>query len=214
MVTFSVEATRADKVIVVRHTIEQHLFRHACDLLNLTPTVTLYDITNTYFEGEAGKQPNARRGHSKEKRTDCPLLTLGLALDASGLVRRARVLAGNVREHQTLETLLTTLGAPAVVLDRGIATEDNLIWLRDTGYRYLAVSRARHRTFDMEQALVLPTAGSQTVHLHLTHTEDECRLYCYSPARAAPGAANTWIASTNASAACASNARPSPRTIR
>ena len=51
--------------------------------------VALADLTNTYFEGEAGGQPKARRGHSKEKRTDCPLLTLGLVLDASGFVRRS-----------------------------------------------------------------------------------------------------------------------------
>ena len=57
-------------------------------------TVTLYDLTNTYFEGEAGGRPKARRGHSKEKRTDCPLLTLGLVLDASGFVRRSQVFAG------------------------------------------------------------------------------------------------------------------------
>ena len=47
-------------------------------LFDRQPTVTLYDLTNTYFEGEASEQPQAKRGHSKEKRSDCPLLTLGL----------------------------------------------------------------------------------------------------------------------------------------
>ena len=81
--------------------IEHHLFDQAMGLFDLHPTITLYDLTNTYFEGEAGGQPKARRGHSKEKRTDCPLLTLGLVLDASGFVRRSQVFAGNVREHHT-----------------------------------------------------------------------------------------------------------------
>ncbi len=54
-------------------------FRHRLlGLFDLQPTVTLYDLTNTYFEGEASEQPQARRGHSKEKRSDCPLLTLAL----------------------------------------------------------------------------------------------------------------------------------------
>ena len=91
----------SDALMAHREAIEHHLFDRAMDLFDLRPTVTLFDLTNTYFEGEARGQP-ARRGHSKEKRTDCPLLTLGLVLDASGFVRRSQVFAGNVREHHTL----------------------------------------------------------------------------------------------------------------
>ena len=94
---------RASDVLVKhREEIEEHLFDRAMGLFDLQPTVTLYDLTNTYFEGEASDQPQAQRGHSKEKRSDCPLLTLGLMLDASGFVRRSKVFAGNVREHRTL----------------------------------------------------------------------------------------------------------------
>ena len=115
----------SDALLAHRDDLEHHLFRQVSDLFDLSPTVTLYDLTNTYFEGEAGVQPKARRGHSKEKRSDCPLLTLGLVLDGSGFVRRSQVFAGNVREDSTLADMLTALGAPAaalVVLDRGIAT--------------------------------------------------------------------------------------------
>ena len=160
------------------------------DLFDLHPTVTLYDLTNTYFEGEAGGQPKARRGHSKEKRTDCPLLTLGLVLDASGFVRRSQVFAGNVREHHTLAEMLDALNAPRaalVVMDRGIATEDRVQWLRDEGYRYLVVSRERTRHFDAEAAVRIETASSHGVHLHKVLSEDaqEVRLYCFSEERAA-----------------------------
>ena len=85
-----------------------------------------------------------RRGHSKEKRSDCPLLTLGLMLDASGFVRRSQVFAGNVREHRTLAGMLEALDAPPgalVVMDRCVATEAAIAWLRDNAYRYLVVSR-------------------------------------------------------------------------
>ena len=75
----------SDALMAHREAIEHHLFDRAMDLFDLHRTVTLYDLTNTYFEGEARRQPKARRGHSKEKRTDCPLLTLGLVLDASAL---------------------------------------------------------------------------------------------------------------------------------
>ena len=98
-------------------------------LFELQPTVTLYDLTNTYFEGDAGSQEKAQRGHSKEKRSDCPLLILGLMLDASGFVRRSQVFAGNVSEPHTLAEMLTALQAPKgalVVMDRGIATQDRI----------------------------------------------------------------------------------------
>ena len=79
---------------------------------NLQPTVTLFDLTNTFFEGAARRQPKAQRGHSKEKRSDCPLLTLGLVLDGAGFVRRSQVFAGRVDEPRTLAGMLGALEAP------------------------------------------------------------------------------------------------------
>ena len=180
----------SDALMAHREAIERPLFDRAMDLFDLHPTVTLYDLTNTYFEGEASGQPNARRGHSKDKRTDCPLLTLGLVLDASGFVRRSQVFAGNVREHHTLAAMLDALNAPRgalVVMDRGIATEDRVRWLREHQYRYLVVSRERTRHFDADAALSIETASHHRVHLHKVLSDDgqEARLYCFSQARAA-----------------------------
>ena len=179
----------SDALVKHREAIEAHLFDRAMGLFDLQPTVTLYDLTNTYFEGEAGAQPQAKRGHSKEKRSDCPLLTLGLMLDASGFVRRSKVFAGNVREHRTLAGMLKALDTPAgalVVIDRGVATEAAIGWLRDNGYRYLVVSRERHRQFDADAAVSIQTQSKQTVHLHkvVSTDPDEVRLYCYSEERA------------------------------
>ena len=179
----------SDALVKHREAIEARLFDQALGLFDVQPTVTLYDLTNTYFEGEASEQPQARRGHSKEKRSDCPLLTLGLMLDASGFVRRSQVFAGNVREHRTLAGMLEALRAPAgalVVMDRGVATDACVTWLRDHGYRYLVVSRERHREFDAAAAVSLQTRSRQTVHLHkvVSRDPDEVRLYCYSEQRA------------------------------
>ena len=178
----------SDALMAHREAIEDHLFGAAMTLFELQPTVTLYDLTNTYFEGDAGSQEKAKRGHSKEKRSDCPLLTLGLMLDASGFVRRSQVFAGNVSESHTLAEMLTALQAPKgalVVMDRGIATQDNITWLAEQGYRYLVVSRERKRTFDLASAMMVTTATQQPVHLHKVVSEDgqETRLYCYSEAR-------------------------------
>ena len=134
-----------------RKAIEHHLFDQVTDLFGLDVTVTLYDLTNTYFEGVAAAQPLAQHGHSKEKRNDCPLLTLGLVVDGSGFVRRSEVMAGKISEGEVLQEALRRLEVPAgalIVMDCGAATEKNLDWLREQGYRYLVVSRERTRRFD------------------------------------------------------------------
>ena len=179
----------SDALMAHREAIESHLFDRAMGLFDLRPTVTLYDLTNTFFEGEAKGQPLARRGDSKEKRGDCPLLTLGLVLDAGGFVRRSRVFAGNVEEAETLAGMLEALSAPKgalVVMDRGVATEDSVAWLRAEGYRYVVVSRERRRRFDAAAAVPVETRSKQTVRLHKEVSEDsgETRLYCYSEERA------------------------------
>jgi len=179
----------SDALLARRAAIEAHLFAQAADLFGLPRTVTLYDLTNTFFEGEAAAQPKAERGHSKEKRSDCPLLTLGLALDGSGFVRRSQLFSGAINEDTTLAPMLDALGAPAdalVVMDAGLATEANVVWLRETGYRYLAVSRERTRRFDPDLAIALETRSRQTVHVHkeVDARSGEARLYCYSEARA------------------------------
>lgn len=78
--------------------IEQTLFTRITDLFGFSTTITLYDLTNTYFEGEVPHNTKARHGRSKEKRTDCPLVTLGLVMDGSGFVRRSQTFAGNVSD--------------------------------------------------------------------------------------------------------------------
>ncbi|MEA3464820.1 MAG: IS1634 family transposase [Thermodesulfobacteriota bacterium] len=185
----------SDLLMKHRSKIEKHLFDQVTSLFGFSCTVTLYDLTNTYFETSSDNNPKAKHGRSKEKRSDCPLLTLGLVLDGSGFVRRSECFAGNVFEATTLKTMLNDLDAKAgalVVMDRGIATEDNITWLRDNGYRYLVVSRERQRYFDSEDAITINNAANEKVHLQKVYSEEtndegnstEVRLYCHSEQRA------------------------------
>jgi len=103
-------------------------------------------------------------------------------------VRRSETFEGNVSEGKTLERMLIGLGAPAgalVVMDAGIATEANLIWLSEHGYRYLVVSRERARQFEAETAIPIETAAGATVHIQRVDDPDnqEVRLYCHSEQR-------------------------------
>ncbi len=165
--TSPMQLYRASDILVKhRDKIETMLFTNIQDLFGLPVTVTLYDLTNTYFEGTAAGNVKAARGRSKEKRADCPLVTLGLVLDGSGFVRRSNMFAGNVAEGTTLAGMLKGLTAPRgalVIMDAGIATAANIAWLKAQDYRYLVVSRERGRQFDPDQAINTLTASNETV---------------------------------------------------
>jgi transposase len=178
----------SDALMRHREAIETHLFGTIQNVFNLEETVTLYDLTNTYFEGDSEGNPDARS--IKRKRTDCPLVTLGLVLDGSGFVRRSKTFAGNVLEGSTLAGMLTGLGAPPramVIMDAGIATEANIDWLIENNYRYLVVKRGGSRQFLEDKSISIETADGATVKLQRELSEDgkEVRLYCHSKGREA-----------------------------
>ena len=179
----------ADRLINKREEIEKLLFDNINTLFSLPATVTLYDLTNTYFEGVMDGNGSAKEGHSKEKRTDCPLVTLGLVLDGSGFVRRSRVFDGNVAEAKTLQGMLIGLNAPPsalVIMDRGIATEDNVTWLKTNNYKYLVVNRELKRQFDDNQPKIsITNASNDVIEMQKVVSDDgeEARLYCYSEKR-------------------------------
>ncbi len=170
-----------DWLLKRKSTIEERLARQHLE----EGSLVLCDVTNTYFEGSASGIDKARHGHSKDD--DCPLLTLALVVDTSGFVRRSKVFKGNVREDCTLAEMLEALKAPRgarVVMDRGIATEERIQWLREHGYRYVVVSRQRKRVFDSEAAQTIKTAATGNLELYREASEDEVRLYCKSKPRA------------------------------
>jgi transposase len=178
----------SDLLVKHRDRIEDALFGRIQNLFALPQTVTLYDLTNTYFEGTAEANTKAARGRSKEKRSDCPLVTLGLVLDGSGFVRRSKLFAGNVAEATTLVDMLNGLTAPKgglVIMDAGIATAANIAGLVQQQYRYLVVSRERGRQFDPDQAVDTLTASNETIRLQRVLSQDgsEVRLYCHSTGR-------------------------------
>ena len=141
------------------------------------------------FQSAANR--NAEFGKSKEKRTDCPLVTLALVLDSSGFVKKRERFASSVSEPKTLANMIGQLTAkdtaevPTIVLDAGIATEDNVTWLKAQHYRYLVVSRKRHRQFDESQALTIKQEGEQHIRAQrvLNAQTDEIELYCHSAQR-------------------------------
>jgi transposase len=181
----------SDQLLKHKGALEGFLYEQERTLFDFEEVITLYDLTNTYCEGTAKGNTNAALGRSKEKRSDCPLVTLALVLDASGFPKRSEIFAGNISEPKTLAKMLGKLNAeqtqkaPTVVLDAGIASEENIAWLVEHGYRYLVVSRKRHREFDPDQASLIKEEGDLRIQAQRRVNPDtgEVELYCHSSQR-------------------------------
>jgi len=193
----------SDRLLEKRALIEKHLERKESNLFSLENTVVLYDLTNTYFEGRMCQASLAHKGHSKEKRSDCPLVTLGLVLNSQGFPLRSDVFEGNVSEAKTLADMLERLTSPdsrenpIVVMDAGIATESNLEWLRERDYRYIVCSRQRtvKPPEGLNFELVSQNKGNEVQAACQPDTKTgEQHLYCLSKSRKEGELA--WLAET------------------
>jgi len=187
----------SDILLKNQDALEEHLRRTEGQLFALDEKIILYDLTNTFIEGTGKYNPKARYGgKSKEKRSDCPLVTLGLVLDVQGFPKKSRIYEGNVSEPKTLEAMIDGLSIedrgegslfkPTIILDAGIATEDNIEWLKGEEYRYIVVSRKKKTAIppDVSMVAVKQDDRDQTVLVEAGLSKDkdagELELYCHS----------------------------------
>ena len=130
--------------------LEKHLSKRTSELFDLDDKIILYDLTNTYFEGAVRSSKIAKFGRSKEKRSDARLIVLAIVVNTEGFLKYSQLFAGNIADSNTLEKIINELSLrtssverrPTVVLDAGIATEDNLKLLRKKNFSYMCVSRS------------------------------------------------------------------------
>ena len=177
-----------------RRALQAGLFRRERELLELPDTIVFYDLTNTWYTGRSDEEL-LRFGRSKEGRKD-PLVTLALSLDGAGFPRGCEVLAGDVSEPSTLQAALRRFEAevggggrqkPTVILDAGIATEENIGWLGERGYGWICVSReTRPAPPEGEADVTLTTSAKQEVMAwKLDEDEGEVRLVAVSEGKQA-----------------------------
>jgi transposase len=132
-----------DHLLVHKAALEAHLSRRCGELFATQNEVLLYDVTSTYFEGQAEANPQAKRGHSRDHRPDCKQVCIALVVTFDGFPLGYEVFAGNTNDSRTLQTIVATMEARHGVVgrvwitDRGMASAKNLAWLRDTGRRYI-----------------------------------------------------------------------------
>ena len=142
----------------VKDQLESYLSRKTNELFDLDDKIILYDLTNTYFEGRMLNSKIAKFGRSKEKRKDAKLVVLAAVVNREGFLKYSNIFEGNMTDSKTLKTIVKSLSAstsfsnrkPIVVMDAGIATEDNLEMLRAEGYGYMCVSRSSLKNYQAE----------------------------------------------------------------
>ena len=147
-----------DRLHPNRELIERELAEREKTLFNLDDTFYLYDLTSTYFEGQVLSNPQAKRGYSRDKRSDCKQVLVGLVLDRDGFPKAHEVFEGHRQDRSTVEQMLESLeqrtGKPSgatVVVDRGMAYDENLEQIRARGHHYLVASRQTERNAWLEE---------------------------------------------------------------
>jgi hypothetical protein len=137
-----------------KENIEDYLYQHFASKHPDKMRLCLYDLTNFYFEGRKEDSTLAQFGHSKEKRSDAKLISLALLTNGQGFIRRSKLYSGNISEPATLQEVISSLevdskkndslftSKPVAVMDAGIATDENLKFLRKKEFDYICVSRS------------------------------------------------------------------------
>jgi len=148
-----------DHLLEHKSALEAHLARRSGELFQTDNDVLLYDVTSTYFEGEAEANAQARRGHSRDHRPDRKQVCIALVVTFDGFPLGYEVFPGNTNDSRTVRQIVDTMEARHGVVgrvwisDRGMASEDNLAWLRATGRRYIiGTPKAQLRRFEAELA--------------------------------------------------------------
>ena len=185
-----------DKLYRLKEKLEKHLSVTERNLFSLTEKMMFIDLTNTYFEGQAAQNPKAQRGHSKERRRDCKLVTLGLIVDESGFAKYSQLFPGNQSEGKTLSGMIKSMEQNihssakdrTIVMDAGIATEENIKWLKDNNYHYIAVNRGNApiemNYREMEVIKEVETQGMK-IEVKRFVKEQEIYILCRSKQKAA-----------------------------
>ena len=132
-----------DRLLPHKRALEEHLKRRLGELFALDYELLLYDVTSTYFEGQAKANPLAQRGHSRDHRPDCKQVCIALVVTREGMPLGYEVFAGNRTDVTTVEEIVATMeerygkAHRVWVMDRGMASAENVAWLASGGRRYL-----------------------------------------------------------------------------
>lgn len=169
--------------------IEKLLYSATTNLFTQKSKIVIYDLTNMYFEGQMHGSKKAEFGRSKQKRSDRRLIGLALAIDSLGFFRYSRIYEGNVSEPGTFASMLDDVATqlytkgvkPVVVMDAGIATEDNLEIVKQRGYHYVCVSRTTPKQYARltNEATLLSDNRGNTIEVTKVSVEEKSDMFLH-----------------------------------
>lgn len=144
-----------DHLLACKEILERHIKERLGTLFALEYDLLLYDVTSTYFEGLAEGNPMAQRGHSRDHRSDCKQVCIGLVVTRDGFPLGFEVFAGNRHDSTTLREIVQRMeerygrASRVWALDRGMVSEAHLQWLRQRGSRYIVgTPKAQLRAYE------------------------------------------------------------------
>jgi hypothetical protein len=183
----------SDLLLKNKDFIEQQLYEREKSLFNLTNTLFLYDLTNTYFEGLCKSNPKAKFcNNQKEKRTDCRQIVIALFLDSDGFIRRHRIFDGKMSDAKSLRHILKELKhdfptdvIPTIIMDRGVVCDENMELVKSEGFHYIVTTRPNEEqdfAEDFKQAnfKIINNKKDNKVEIYLKKENDVSYLLCKS----------------------------------
>jgi transposase len=182
-----------DKAIEHKEALESHLGKRWRDLFGANCELLLYDLTSTYFEGQAGEVTKAAYGYSRDHRPDARQLILALVVTAEGFPLSYEVFEGNRADVTTLEEILDSVErkhgslSRVWVFDRGIVSEENLALLRERGAFYLVATPKRNLSLFEKELLKedwTQVAGHPQIQVKLVERDSELYVLTRSAERA------------------------------
>ena len=179
-----------DYLFGIKKELEKHFTKKEKSLFSLDESLFFFDLTNSYFEGEARGNPKAKYGRSKEKRSDCKLVTMGMIIDELGFAKYSEMFPGNQSEAATMSEMVKAMEAnlsgstdKTIVMDAGIATEDNIKWLKENDYHYIVVNRGStpfEKDFSNMKTIRQNKDGEIDIRIKRYDIEEEAYILCKS----------------------------------
>jgi transposase len=132
-----------DKLLEHKDEIQKHLKERLGELFQIAYDILLYDVTSTYFEGQASRNPQAQQGYSRDGRPDCKQVCIGLVVTKEGIPLGYELFEGNRHDSKTVEIIIEKMESlygksdRIWIMDRGMASADNLELLQEEGRRYI-----------------------------------------------------------------------------
>ena len=146
-----------DQLLPHKEALETHLKNRLGTLFNLKYDLLLYDVTSTYFEGQCESNPMAKRGYSRDKRSDCKQICIGLVVSKCGMPLGYEVFQGNRNDVKTWQQMVTTMEARYGKADRiwcgdrGMMSKENIEFMESGGRQYIiGASKGTLKQFERE----------------------------------------------------------------